>query len=211
MNRLLFALLLASTAQAQGSIGLPSREPLFVLQGGDTPNVNYHMATPSQAFAVDFGVVGGPTGRELARRPATRVEEFYCWNTVVMAPVDGRIVAVENGLPDNPIGERDTIHVLGNHVILRNADRFYFIAHLRAGSVGSRLGATVRRGQALGRCGNSGNSDFPHIHLHATHAPHLGEGTGINLIFGPIHADLVGKQFDNVEWPMLRGLWVHAP
>lgn len=34
-------------------VQLPSHEPLFVLQGGDTPNVNILLATPSGALAPD--------------------------------------------------------------------------------------------------------------------------------------------------------------
>src|SRR5579862_5138386 len=106
-GRLVALMTFAGSALAQ-SVGLPSHAPLFVLQGGDTPNVNYHMATPSQAYAVDFGVVGGPTGRELAPADAKRIEAFYCWDTPVLAPVTGEIVEAVDSLPDNPLRVHDT-------------------------------------------------------------------------------------------------------
>lgn len=189
---------------------LPSAFPLFVLQGGDTPNVNYHMAAPSQAFAVDFGVVGGPTGRELARASGSRAEDFYCWDTPVISPVTGRVVTVVDSLPDNILGVKDSVRPLGNHVIIQEGDRYFYLAHLRRRSATVRAGDPVTVAQPIGRCGNSGNTDFPHIHLHATHSPRFGAGFGINLIFGPMNVDLAGKQFQNVEWPLLRGLWLSS-
>jgi hypothetical protein len=212
MIRPIVALSLAfAPALACQSVHLPSAEPLFVLQGGDTPNVNDHMTVASQAYAIDFAVVGGRSGRELARPPATSVEDYYCWDTAVRSPVDGRIVIAVDSLPDNRLGARDPSQPLGNHVVVQQRDRYFYLAHLRQHTVSVRAGETVAAGQLVGRCGNSGNTDFPHIHLHATNTPQFGEGLGLNLIFGPMHVDLAGKSFTGVEWPPLRGLWLHAP
>jgi len=193
------------------TVRLPSRQSLFVLQGGDTPNVNHHMAVAAQAFGVDFAVVGGTSGRELAPRGARRIEEFYCWDTPVISPVSGQVVLAMDSLPDNPLGTHDTTNPLGNHVVIRSAERFYYLAHFRRGSIVVRPGDAIEAGGLIGRCGNSGNSDFPHIHLHATASARFGEGLGINLLFGPIRVELSGKVFEQVEWPMLAGLWVRSP
>jgi len=48
--------------------------------------------------------------------------------------------------------------------------RFALYAHLQPNSVQVKPGATVRRGQILGRIGNSGNSDAPHLHFHVGQA-----------------------------------------
>ncbi|QJR37160.1 M23 family metallopeptidase [Gemmatimonas groenlandica] len=138
------------------------------------------------------------------------MEEFYCWDTPVISPASGQVVQTMDSLPDNPLGTHDTINPLGNHVVIRSADRFYYLAHFRRGSITVRIGSTVEAGDSIGRCGNSGNSDFPHIHLHATASPRFGEGMGINLVFGPMRAELSGKVFEEVEWPMLSGLWVRS-
>jgi murein DD-endopeptidase MepM/ murein hydrolase activator NlpD len=44
--------------------------------------------------------------------------------------------------------------------------RYGLYAHLIPGSLRVKVGDRVRRGQVLGRLGNSGNSDAPHIHFH---------------------------------------------
>ena len=71
-----------------------------------------------------------------------------------------------------------------------------------------KTGDHVTRGQFLGRCGNSGNSDFPHIHLHVQDQPTLNMGNGINPVFSDINVELNGKLFENVAWPLIRGLFV---
>lgn len=199
-----------SVAAAQ-SVRLPSTQRLFVAQGGDTPNVNSHMTVPAQAFGIDFAVAGGHTMRELSRGSATRVDDFFCWDTPVLAPAAGVVVSAVDTFPDNAVGVHDLVHPLGNHVVVQSNTRYFYLAHLRRGSVGVRVGDTIVAGATIGRCGNSGNSDFPHIHLHATQSPRVGEGHGLNLTFGPMTVELAGKSFAAVEWPLLRGLWLTMP
>jgi peptidase M23-like protein len=212
MFRFLLALLVlhASPLLAQG-LALPFEGRWFVMQGGDTPNVNNHMQVESQWFAIDFAKVGGLTGRALTSgAPGTsqRLEDFYGWSAEVRAPAAGETVAVENSLPDNPLGAHDTAHPLGNHVVLRIGERYYYLAHLQQGSVRVRPGDRVERGQLLGLCGNSGNSDFPHVHLHVTRSPNLGEGRGEIMTFSGVALELSGKHITEGEWPLIRGLFV---
>jgi murein DD-endopeptidase MepM/ murein hydrolase activator NlpD len=55
---------------------------------------------------------------------------------------------------------------VGNHVILEiEKDRFVLLAHLMKGSVAVAEGAQVHAGQLIARCGNSGNTSQPHLHL----------------------------------------------
>jgi len=209
MIRIALALVLLCSTPALGQgLALPFDGRWFVFQGGDTVNVNDHMQIEAQWFAVDFAKVGGPTGRELTSGAGQRVDDFYGWGADVRAPVAGEVVEVENGLPDNPVGAHDKAHPLGNHVVLRSGSRYYYLAHFQRWSVRVRAGEHVERGQALARCGNSGNTDFPHVHLHATQSPRSGEGRGENMTFTGIVLELSGKQVMEGEWPMIRGLFV---
>ena len=55
----------------------------------------------------------------------------------------------------------------GNHVVLQLGNGEHaLLAHLRRGSLRVKPGQRVRQGDALGRCGNSGNSSEPHLHFH---------------------------------------------
>ncbi|MCC7126925.1 MAG: M23 family metallopeptidase [Acidobacteria bacterium] len=200
------------TAAAAQDLQLPFGGRWFVMQGGDTPNVNQHMTQPAQAFGVDFAKVGGASQRQLAAGTPGKVEDFFSWGEPVLAPIDGEVVRAENGRPDNPLGTKDTSQPAGNHIVIRTAGgQFVFLAHMQKGSVSVKVGETVRRGQRVGLCGNSGNSDFPHIHLHVQDTPDLNAGRGLNPVFGPINVELTGRQFSQVVWPLIRGLFVSNP
>ena len=148
---LCFATVPLHAQQAQ----LPFTGRWFVMQGGDTPNVNSHMQLESQWFAVDFAKVGGVSGRQLAPGTPTRLEDFYGWGAEVRAPVDGTVVEVEDGLPDNHLGTHDPVHPLGNHVELRSGDDYFYLAHFQRGSLQVKQGDRVLAGTVLGLCGNS--------------------------------------------------------
>ncbi len=198
----------APLAHAQ-DLRLPFDGRWFVGQGGDTLNVNHHMASRSQRFGVDFVKVGGPSGRELGVAGSTRLEDFHSWSQPILAPHDGEVVAAVDGLPDNPLGTKDRANPAGNHVALRVApDRYVWLAHFRQGSVAVKVGERVARGQVLGRCGNSGNSDLPHLHLHVQDQAAFDAGEGRMPVFTGIDVELSGKAFEDVTWPLVRGLFV---
>lgn len=204
----LLSMVVVGAAHAQ-QYRLPFEGRWFTLQAGDTLNVNEHMRLPAQAFGIDFGKVGGPSGRALVRTDGRTVDDFYCWGSDVLAPVDGHVVAVVDDLPDNALGLKDAVHAAGNHVVLEAAsDQYVWLAHFQRGSVAVRPGGAVKRGDLLGRCGNSGNTDFPHVHMHVQDTPTFNAGSGRNVVFADIDVELSGKFFDDVDWPLTRGLFI---
>ncbi len=205
----LFLFLAAFSAQAQ-NYRLPFNGRWFVMQGGDTPNVNQHMNVRAQWFGLDFAKVGGPSQRELTRTASpSRAEDFYSWGEPVLAPADGDVAAVIDALPDNPLGVKDAGHPAGNHVVITVAPaRFVILAHFQRATISVKAGQRVKRGQVLGKCGNSGNSDFPHVHMHVQDTAELNAGNGQNAAFADINVELTGKSFENVTWPLIRGLFV---
>ena len=77
-----------------------------------------------------------------------------------------------NGLADNVIGETDTDHLAGNHIVMDIGDGHYvMMAHLRKGSALVVSGDVVRAGQPIANCGNSGNTSQPHLHLQVQNQP----------------------------------------
>ncbi|MFJ8888672.1 M23 family metallopeptidase [Streptomyces sp. NPDC102402] len=70
--------------------------------------------------------------------------------------------------------------IVGNHLVLDLGDGTYAVyAHLRRGSLQVRAGDTVRAGQLLAHCGNSGNSTEPHVHFQLMDHPDLDVARGI--------------------------------
>jgi murein DD-endopeptidase MepM/ murein hydrolase activator NlpD len=121
------------------------------------------------------------------------------------------VVSVVDELPDNPLGNKDVHNPAGNHVVIDAGDgKFVFLGHLRKGSTAVKAGERIARRQAVGRVGNSGNTDFPHLHLHVQDHATLNQGQGFNPVFGGIEVELNGKAFQGVTWPLIRGLFVQA-
>jgi hypothetical protein len=202
----------AEYAQQQDvHLQLPFSGKWFVMQGGDTINVNQHMATGAQAFGIDFAKVGGAGDRQLSssQGPPARLEDFYSWGEAVLSPADGTIVSVASDRTDNTLGTKDAAQPAGNHVVIKTgAGKFIYVAHMQRGSVLVKAGDPVTAGQLIGKCGNSGNSDFPHIHLHIQDTPTLNLGRGQNPVFGLIEVELNGMHVDANGWPLIRGLFV---
>ena len=59
------------------------------------------------------------------------------------------------------------VSLAGNHVLIEGGGAVIAVCHLHQGSVEVRSVQAVRRDDMLGRCGNSGNSTEPHVHLQA--------------------------------------------
>ena len=144
------------------TVRLPSDSPLLVAWGGDNPMVNYHVLFPDQRWAYDLMV-------EPAFNGSNRLEDYGCWGVEILAPVAGEVILVIDDEPDHMPG-RDSegySYPGGNHVFIRLETNTYLaIAHLQKGSILVKEGDWVNEGQKLGKCGNSGITSEPHIHIH---------------------------------------------
>lgn len=209
MKPIIAALLALAVNLSAQELHLPFNGRWFVMQGGDTLNVNQHMSVRAQWYGLDLMKVGGAENRSLEKTDGGKIEDYYSWGEAVISPAAGTVESAVDGLPDNPLGKKDAKHLTGNHVVIKVAtNQFVFIAHLQKGSVSVKAGEQIKVGQLLGKCGNSGNSDAPHVHMHMQDTPTLNEGLGQNLIFKGINVELNGKTFETVDWPLIRGLFV---
>lgn len=188
---------------------LPFEDQWFVMAGGDTINVNHHMRERSQWFGIDFMKTGGPNNRAVTRGKPQSVRDFYSWGARVLSPVAGVVRQVENGQIDQPLGESDRDNAFGNFVMIEASPREYvFLAHFQRGSIVVQVGDQVQPGRLLGKCGNSGNTSGPHIHMHVQDHPEPYTGRGRNITFSGVDVLLSGKRFENVDWPLIQGLFV---
>lgn len=96
-------------------------------------------------------------------------DEHRIWGMPVRAIADGEVMSWENDIPDNTApGVKDFSDA--NLFWIRHGDAKVRYVHLQQGSLTPHLmavGAPVAAGQQLGLAGNSGRSDFPHLHLEA--------------------------------------------
>jgi hypothetical protein len=150
-------------------ISPPFRGEWYVLQGGRSALVNHHYPIQGQRYALDLLM---PIGGRESKGDPNRLDSYAAYRQPLYAPADGRVSRVVNDRPDLPIGESDTEQTAGNHIVIElGGNRWVLLAHLMKGSVLVSEGQQVRRGQPIARCGNSGNTSAPHLHLQVQDGP----------------------------------------
>lgn len=126
--------------------------------------------------ALDFEIVD-EHGNKFTHWPLD-LEGNYLFGTPVLSPCSGTVAKVVNDVPDNLVDEINTDCNWGNLVIIRKDDECYVkLCHLQQGSVDLIEGAHVVPGQMIGRCGNSGRSPVPHLHLQVQESSLVGGHT----------------------------------
>jgi hypothetical protein len=160
---------------------LPFNGEWFVFWGGRKIADNYHAAYPDQRFAYDF--LQMKEGKSFSGSP-DKNENYYCFAQPVIAPGDGKIIAMENSIPDNVPGEMNPENPLGNYVVIDHGNgEFSFLAHFKQNSITVKTGDSIKQGASLGLCGNSGNSSEPHVHFHLQNSAEFGKGEGLPVQF----------------------------
>lgn len=139
------------------------------------------------SYAIDFVPVdeNGRTapitfGSLMRREPPERFPGFA---RPILAPATGVIVAAHDGEADHAAyrGMPSVVYAFtqfrraaagwaalaGNYVFIDTGGVIVALCHLHQGSIETRPGQQVRVGDLLARCGNSGNSTEPHLHIQA--------------------------------------------
>ena len=170
---------------------LPFRGEWTVFWGGRDIARNYHARTRDQRFALDLVITRD--GRTHAGEGA-ELGDYYCYGEPILAPAAGTVVWLRDSLPDNRPGRMDPKNPAGNAVILDHGHREYsLLAHLQPRTLRVRLGARVRAGDEIGRCGNSGNTSEPHLHYHLQDGPKFGDADGLPPRFLDLFVDGVHR------------------
>ncbi|MFO0604012.1 MAG: urea transporter [Polyangiales bacterium] len=126
--------------------------------------------------ALDFEVFDAD-GRAF-RGIGAALDEFHCYKLPVLAPAAGVVARVVDGVPDNPVGEVNLDDNWGNVVVVYHAPGVYScLAHLSPGTITVHEGQPVAAGEVIGRCGNSGRSATPHLHLQLQATAAVGDAT----------------------------------
>ena len=145
---------------------------------------------------------------------ARDVRSYYAYGKQVLAVADGTVLSARDGYPDNvPKTEAGftparpvTLDTIGGNqvVIALGHGRFAAYYHLQPGSIAVKTGQHVRRGQPLGRVGNSGDARWPHLHFQVTDAADAMASEGLPFVFEQYRSKTADGSWEtrSGEYPM---------
>ena len=149
------------------------------------------LSQAGEQFAIDFNQLG--PDNTCCNGPPQVPSSWFGYGTPVLAAAPGVVVSVVDGLPDQPLVGTIAMNFPsgngpGNGIVEDiGGGRFVGYAHFKPGSIPAevRPGARLRAGDLIGRVGNSGNSDAPHLHFQVADAPSLSfiDATGLPFVF----------------------------
>jgi hypothetical protein len=200
------------TTEAPMVIGPPLRGGLWLAHEGPGNARSHHwgslvavngQVTIPQRYALDLVGIdpqGHAMRSDVKDIGKSRHADWIGYGADVLAVADGVVRDVRDGqaehppLTAQPEPESLTAHGLfGNYVVLEIEPGVYAnYAHLQRGSLKVRVGERVRRGQLLGRLGQSGNSAAPHLHFHLSSAATFEGSEGLPFAFDRF--DLLGPE-----------------
>lgn len=185
-------------------LSLPFGGRWLVYWGGDAQELNYHHDMPNQRFA--FDLLGVDDQGKTRRGKDKGNEDFYAFGREVLAPADGKVIEVIDGVRDNEPGSMNPHSAAGNCVVIQHRkNEVSVLAHFQQRSIRVKAGEDVKRGQVLGLCGNSGNSSEPHLHYHLQHSPILQDGLGIKVRFEKVVVIRDGKPEPKAKYSPTKG------
>jgi len=167
---------------------LPFDGEWTVIWGGDTKELNYHVENQAQKNAFDI-VIKDERGNSFKTDGITN-EDYYTFGKELIAPCDGEIVLVVDGIKDNKPGELNPMYAPGNSVIIQtDKNEYLFFAHFKQNTIKVKQGQKVKQGELLGLCGNSGNSSEPHLHFHIQNVEDMNTATGVKCYFDKLNVN----------------------
>lgn len=174
------------------SLLLPFNDTWNVFWGGDTKELNYHVDNEAQKNAFDFLILD-KFGKSYKTDGKTN-EDYNAFGKEVIAPCNGDIVLVIDGVKDNIPGEMNLFDIGGNTIVLKTENNEYLVfCHFKHQAIKVKESQKVEQGQLLGLCGNTGHSSEPHIHFHIQNVEDINQATGVKCYFRKIIVNGLSK------------------
>ncbi len=163
-----------------------------VVNGSVEKEYSHSWDIPVQRYAYDF-IVLDESGKSHAG-DTKQAESYHCYGREILAPADGEVAELQGNYKESRIsgdGRADCAapDMRGNYILIRHAQGEYsLLAHLQPGSINVKVGETVKRGQGIARCGNSGNSSEPHLHFQLQNGVSFTCSAGLPITFTDVAA-----------------------
>ena len=155
--------------EAKADLKFPFNGDWLVYQGGRSIFENAYATADDQRYGLDFAYLkngrlfSGPGGLK------AKNTDYYCFGQPILAPFDGTVTKVEGGYDDAPPGKPTGDPPDGNLVVITHemgdTHESVMMNHLKQNSLKVKRGDTVKQGDVLAECGNSGGGTVPHVHF----------------------------------------------
>jgi len=174
--------------------------------------VDGHSRIPGR-FAVDFILLD--SAGKYARGDEDSIRNWYGYAAEVLAVADGVVVKTRDDFVESPTlsahPKYPAEQATGNFICLKIGEgRFVFYEHLQPGSIRTRPGQKVKRGQLIARLGFTGQTTGPHLHLHVADSDSPLGAEGLPFVFDRFTV-LGGYPdfgvFGKGEWMAGGGVW----
>ena len=148
----------------------------YVINGGSTSILNNYRANGfyqqkkvihSLQFAVDVEKlsVWGTNAEEIFPK---ELGSYPIYSEAVYSPCAGKVIALNNEEPDLIPPQNNWVNWNGNKVVIKHGGILVTVSHLMNKSIRVKIGDLVKAGELIGRIGNSGLSNRPHLHIYAS-------------------------------------------
>lgn len=177
----------------QTELYLPFTGSWTVIVGGEFREGTAQRNLLQQQYAYEFS---GTDASGLRYKNDGKVNEDYVgYGKEVIAPANGTVVEVIDGIRENSPGMRNPYAQIGNAIVIQHSSKEYSVlAFLKQGSIRVKIGDRVTRGQLLAQCGSSGNATEPVLHYHLQDSPYLQTAKGIKFYFERAMVSKEGKK-----------------
>ena len=193
-----------NTSRNRTKLSLPFKGEWFVVWGGDTPKQNQHRDAPNQRFA--FDILKADASGKTHKGDGTKNEDYYAFGQEIVAPADGVVSYVVDGVHDNKPGEMNRMFVPGNTIIIKYSEGEYSLfAHFKQNSIRVKPGDKVTKHQVIGLCGNSGNSSEAHLHFQIQNTAFFEDEASMKTFFEKITVKRDGKTETKTDYSPVKG------
>ena len=170
---------------------LPFTGKWTVVNGGVDKRLSHSWGMGSQRYAYDF-FVPDDEGKTFAG-DNTSPQSYFCYGKDIIAPADGVVVKAYDKYKDSYVDGKKAYCAVydmrGNYIAIKHDnDEYSFIAHIMPNSIKVNIGDTVKQGEVIAKCGNSGYTSQPHIHFQIQTGKSFFLSAGLPIAFSNIKA-----------------------
>lgn len=173
---------------------IPSTDLWYITYGGYTKKDSHSYDIYGQRWAYDFDCnING----EYYHDDGNVNENYYGYGKDILAPVDGFIVDLVDGIKDSRAYSDmrvswDSNDVRGNYLVIKaKYGEYCTICHIKKNSFKVQVGDIVKQGDVIASVGNSGRTKGAHIHMQVNHGMDFFNSEPLVIVFTNI---LVNKK-----------------